>query len=231
MKRLYILVILLCVGFPRSLWAQSESLRAQISEVQMNYGLYFRGDVTDAVAPRAMERAVQALWREVDQYSDTTNKTVVSSAAVTDKMKKVVVARGDQFRAFVYVKKADVIVPASENVLAQVPSRPEKVTAAPEPSGQKDGFIEQLNQIGTLSELQPFLVQKKEEGVVLNYNRYAALEDASPYYIVIYSLDRTIVAILSPGREERINLKTNRPDSLDNYKGYGAIAVLLSRNH
>ena len=102
MKRIQIHIVLLLLFLPFVSWAQLDSAgRAQIREVQQNYGLYFRGDATASTAAKAMERAERALWQEVEQYADTAKATVVNTSAVTDKMQKVTVARGDQFRIIV----------------------------------------------------------------------------------------------------------------------------------
>ncbi len=233
MKKIQIHLVLLLLFLPFVSWAQLDSAgRAQIREVQQNYGLYFRGDATASTAAKAMERAERALWQEVEQYADTAKATVVNTSAVTDKMQKVTVARGDQFRAFAYVRRSDVIASSTDKLEKtytppQVQTSPKLTAGTP---SSAEGLIGQLKRIGTLSELQAFLVKKKEEGAVLNYNRYTALEDASAYYLVVYALDRKIMAVLSPGREERLNIGTGRPDSMENYKGCGAIAVLLSKS-
>ena len=250
---------------PLVLFSQTDSeKRIRIGEVQQNYDRYFRGDATEESADRALERALSALQREIDTYADTAKGMVVVQSAVADKIGKVEMARGDRFRAFVYVKKEDAVISVEANpsllptasplsvstppaaaaepapAAVETPSSAPPVAAEPAPAAVETPApapqkamtaLEEIQSVKTLSELRPLLVRRKEIGDVLDYNRYSALTDAAMYYVVLFSREGDIVAVLSPGREERVNLKTGREENLSQYKGYGAIAVLLSKNH
>ena len=50
------------------------------------------------------------------------------------------------------------------------------------------------------------------------------------YHVVVFSREGDIVAVLSPGRDERVNLLTGAEERLSKYEGYGAIAVLKIGN-
>ena len=247
---------------PFVLFSQTDSeKRIRIGEVQQNYELYFRGDATEESADKALERALSALQQEIDTYAETAKGVVVVLNAVAEKTSVVEMKRGDMFRAFVYVKKEDVVVPA-DAVSAPaaegtpVPAAPAAVEPAPaavetpvpvapaavEPAPaavetpvsapqKEESALEEIKRVKTLSELRPLLVRRKENGDVLDYNRYSALTDAAMYYVVVFSREGDVIAVLSPGREERVNLNTGMEESLSKYKGYGAIAVLLSKNH
>jgi len=238
--------ILLLMMLPFALFSQTDSeKRMRIGEVQQNYELYFRGDATEETAEKAMEKALKALKREIDVYADTAKGVTVSYTAVTEKINKVEMTRGDRFRAFVFVKKEDVVISmeakpsdlpmASPLQVYAPPAAAETVTAAaetpvPEPQKQEN-VLEEIKRVKTLSELRPLLVRRKEAGEVLDYNRYSALNDATMYYVVIFSREGNVMALLSPGREQRVNLMTGEEENMSKYKGYGAIAVLLSKNH
>lgn len=238
---------LLLVALPFCLWAQTDSeKRTVIYEVQRNYDQYLRGDVTDVSADKALDRAMAMLLKEIDDYSEKIRGQKLADSVVVDLVARIEVSRGDQFRAFVYVKKTDIPLYDSDRTEATpaVASSPKQETPKEEspktetvqkkvenPTERRltGDIIEDIKNMTTLSELRPFLIQKKEVGEVLDYNRYSALADGSSYYVVLFDREGNIKALLSPGQKERINLKTNTSDSLENYGGYGAIAVLLSK--
>lgn len=199
------------------------STRAQIAQVQQNHESYFRGDATDRIPARAQSRARQMLLEEIEAYQDTARHTAVDTATVFAKLNRIESARGDQFRSFIFVKRSEVLTAAAPPLPAD---SAKSITKA-----GKHSTLDQLKRLRTLSELLPFLVQQRTKGAVLDYNRYSALHDASGYHVVIYSRDRQIVALLSPGHSHRINLKTNDTDSIDRYEGCFAIAILLSPDH
>ncbi len=229
MKKSQLLTLFLLITF-NAATAQNDSIVKQtISKVQQNHETYFRGDATNVTAEQAQFLATQMLHQEIAAYLDTAVNTSVDTSAVNVRLVRLAMRRGDHFRSFVFVKKSDVVA-----VTAPAISEPTQPTTHPLSDSlttDTSTLLNQLLTIGTLTELHPFLILQKEKGTVLDYNRYSALEDASLYHIVIYTHDRQIVALLSPGREQRVNLRTALPASPEQYKGCGAIAVLLSQNH
>lgn len=95
--------------------------------------------------------------------------------------------------------------------------------------GRTGNAIEEIKKVKTLSKLRPLLVSLKGDGEVLDYNRYSSLTDGTMYHVVVFSREGDIVAVLSPGRDERVNLLTGAEERLSKYEGYGAIAVLLPK--
>ena len=249
MGKLWMMLPLL---LPFALFSQTDSeKRIRIGEIQQNYELYFRGDATEETPDKALDKALSVLQQEIDIFADTAKGVMVRQGAVPENIGMVEMTRGDRFRAFVYVKKADIVVPvaaepapavvelpapaptaAAEPAPAVVEPPAPAPTAAAEPAPQKtESVLEEIKRVKTLSELRPLLVRRKENGDVLDYNRYSALTDATMYYVVVFSREGDVIAVLSPGREERVNLNTGMEENLSTYKGYGAIAVLLSKNH
>lgn len=256
--------IILPLMLPFALFSQTDGeKRMRIGEVQQNFELYFRGDATEETADKALDKALSALQKEIDIYADTAKGRMVVQSAVMENVSMIEMARGDRFRAFIYVKKTDVVVPVSPSpdavpaavvaaaatastvaepapAVTETPAPAPAVAAEPAPATQeapvvepqkKESVLEEIKRVKTLSELRPLLVRRKESGDVLDYNRYSALSEATMYYVVIFSREGDIIAVLSPGREERVNLKSGKEENLSQYKGYGAIAVLLSKNH
>ena len=252
MGKLWTILLLL---LPFVTFSQTDSeKRIRIGEIQQNYELYFRGDATEETADKALEQALSILQREIENFVDTAKGVRVLQSAIADKISRVEMTRGDRFRAFVFVKKEDVVVtsagmpatPTPVETKAAAPMQtPPPVIETPAPVVQEapspapdvvapkkaENVLEEIKRVQTLSELRPLLVQRKEAGDVLDYNRYSALTDATMYYVVVFSREGDVIAVLSPGREERVNLKTGKEENVSKYKGYGAIAVLLPKKH
>ena len=64
--------------------------------------------------------------------------------------------------------------------------------------------------------------QLKKEGKISTYGKYANLLKKEEYYLIIYTKEGKVAAVLSKGKERK-NLATWKPDSTNNYKGCGAI--------
>ena len=238
---------MLLLMLPFALLSQTDGeKRLRIAEVQQNHELYFRGDATEVSAEKAMEKAMSEIRKEVVKYADTA-KSAIAFDAVVPMISKVEMARGDRFRAFVFVKKEDVVAMtsstpaqspqaemASESPMSS-PQQPVIVADAQKDDALADAqkkagnAIEEIKKVKTLSKLRPLLVSMKGDGVVLDYNRYSSLTDGTMYHVVIFTREGDIVAVLSPGRDVRVNLLTGAEERLSKYEGSGAIAVLLSK--
>ena len=130
------------------------------------------------------------------------------------------------FRAFVYVKKSD-IIPANNTVVLEN-------TAVTEP--QSLGGAEEVNTLPEVvrliascteySDMVAYIKQYKAKGVIGNYGRYATLDNPDNYYLAIYNTAGKVVAVLSPG-EDRTNVVTKKADGIVNYSGCGAIGFNL----
>lgn len=239
---------MLSLMLPFVLLAQTDSeKRMRIAEVQQNHERYFRGDATEISAEKAMEKAMSEIRKEVAMYADTAKGANLVFDAIVPLISKVELARGDRFRAFVFVKKEDVVAMTSSSP-AQSPQA-EAASKSPSPlpqkpvivaDAQKDdtpvdvqmkagSAIEEIKKVKTLSKLRPLLVSMKNSGAVLDYNRYSSLTDGTMYHVVVFSREGDIIAVLSPGRDVRVNLLTGAEERLSKYEGHGAIAVLLAK--
>ena len=75
----------------------------------------------------------------------------------------------------------------------------------------------------TYDELAKAVQTGKGNGSITNYARYSKEQaGAEEYYFAVYDRSGNVVALLSPGTT-RVNVMTGENDSLDNYKGCGAI--------
>ena len=142
--------------------------------------------------------------------------------------------RGNCFRAFMYVKKSDIIpadnVTVSANPTPQAKAETTEVKPAvvePVYSERKQETINTLLAIKKFSELQTVLPKLKKEGRVDGYGKKKDLQDPNAHMFIVFDREGTIMAVLSEG-EKRINLNTKQPDSLTNYQGQGIIGIKVN---
>lgn len=91
----------------------------------------------------------------------------------------------------------------------------------------KKQILALLKTISTLDDFQTYMAALKLSGVVGEYDKYQKISDPAAYYIVIYDRKGDVKALLSPGRQTRTNLLTDKQDQVDYYKGYAAIGFRL----
>lgn len=89
--------------------------------------------------------------------------------------------------------------------------------------GKKGGVIEQLKRAKNFFELKEIMEPLKLKGDILDYGKYATAKNPEDCYLIVYDPAGNICALLGKGEEERLNLKTGQLDSINNYRGCGAI--------
>lgn len=102
-----------------------------------------------------------------------------------------------------------------------VAAEPEDITVSSPSALALDPIVKELLEIQTYKELISLLDQKKEEGTLI-YGRIKTMRSPDRCYLAIFKKSE-VITILGKGDKERLNLKTNTEDSLNNYKGHGVI--------
>lgn len=102
-----------------------------------------------------------------------------------------------------------------------VAAEPEDITVSSSSAPALDPIVKELLEIQTYKELISLLDQKKEEGTLI-YGRIKTMRSPDRCYLAIFKKSE-VITILGKGDKERLNLKTNTKDSLNNYKGHGVI--------
>ena len=87
--------------------------------------------------------------------------------------------------------------------------------------------IQRIKKARTFFDLSSILPPLKEQGLITGYGKYATVDHPEDYYLIVYDIAGNIKALLEPGEEKRRNLNTGADDSLDNYRGCGAIWFAL----
>ena len=217
---------------------QADSKKNEISKIKKS-SLYLYAETTMSDKEEAMETALQSLQMEVQNWvAEKKKRKEVASDLILTNIEQFTEAlelpRGNMYRAFVYVKKSDVLV-SKNTMITDMPSTSEdskelrssyEIISASKV--EQPEHIQRLLALKRYDEVKPCLDAMKSEGKVLEYARYAKLSRPEDYVLIIYNQQAEVEAILSDGAE-RINLRTNLPDGVANYSGRGAIGVKFNK--
>lgn len=235
----YVMAVILMLSVVAQVFAQHvDDKKKDITKIKKS-PLYLYQEATMSDKEEAMETALQLLQSEVQRWvAEKKKRKEAASDLIITNVEQITEAlelpRGDMYRAFVYVKKSDVLV-SKNTMVADMPSILEKsenfrssneIMSAPKIEHPE--YILRLLDLKLYDEVKPCLDAMKSEGKVLEYARYAKLSQPENYVLIIYNQQGEVEAILSDGAE-RVNLKTNLPDGVSNYSGRGAIGVKFNK--
>lgn len=217
---------------------QADSKKNEIAKIKKS-SLYLYAETTMPDKEEAMETALQSLQMEVQNWvAEKKKRKEVASDLILTNIEQFTEAlelpRGSMYRAFVYVKKSDVLV-SKNTMITDMPSTSEdskELRSSYEiistSKVEQPEHIQRLLDLKRYDEVKPCLDAMKSEGKVLEYARYAKLSRPEDYVLIIYNQQAEVEAILSDGAK-RINLRTNLPDGVANYSGRGAIGVKFNK--
>ena len=147
--------------------------------------------------------------------------------------------RGELYRAFVYVKKSD-IMPVSDKsevtVFEVAPStRQNQTEVAPaiivteEAPKEEKTVVKltseeiQMKQIKSFYEVEPYIKGLKSKGMINAYGKYATMPHGQDCHLFVYDKQGNISALLRKSGNIQYNLNTLKEDNVNNYKNCGAI--------
>ena len=234
MKKLLFYLLLACFSLPAFAQEDRAEIKKQINKIKKSQA-YVSAEATMPTEAEAMEMANQLLVFEINNWLQSKRKSEevqqvvlqdISSCKETLDMK-----RGTQVRAFVYVKKDDIIPSDNATVIdnrKQDEGGQRLVTvvgSTPKPAVRtaQDEALDEILRLQAFSQLKTCLTTLKQQGKISDYDKYSNIKTPSGYYLIIYNRQGMIEAVLGPGTDNRKNLKTNAVDNISNYKGRGAI--------
>ena len=198
---------------------------------------YIYAEVTTTDQQQAIDLATDLLHNNVNEWAAKKKAFAGSSKIITINtsytIEQLTMPRANMYRAFMYVKKSD-IIPADNVVVRDTPvevaaasdSKPKEAKVTPISDSNRDYVVSQLLPINNTGQLSAKLEELKTNDKIVEYANLKGLKDKNKaeYIMVVFNKEGNIEAILSEG-ENRINLQTSAPDQLTNYKGRGAIGV------
>lgn len=232
-------VALSAVALFSSVSAQTsvEDQKKEINKIKKSSS-YIYAEATLADKQAAIDLAKDILYQNVNEWVSKQKKFAGSNSVVTVNTNYAVddmtLPRGNMYRAFMYVKKSD-IIPASNVTVTETPEM--QVAADGKPSSKVEviagdteasAVVSELLKAENTGQLSAVLKQLKQQGKVSDYNKLSALSQPEGYFMVIFTREGNIEAVLSDGAD-RVNMKTGQADKIANYKGCGAIGVKINK--
>lgn len=152
--------------------------------------------------------------------------------------------RGELYRAFVYVRKGDIMPvtdkrevtvfevaaesasPQSEKVMDGVISEDAQVT--PEPAPRLSSEEERMKAIRNFYDIEPYIKGLEDKGLLRDYGKYATLPADGTCHLLVYDRKGSIAAVIRrEGDGRQVSLSTQEEDDVKNYKNCGAIWLRL----
>ena len=148
--------------------------------------------------------------------------------------------RGELYRAFVYVRKSDIMPVADKSevtVLEVSPvKRPDSIEPAPAIIVTEENPVEadapaleltseekQMKQVRSFYDVEPYIKGLKSKGRLANYGKYATMPKDEDCHLFVYDKQGNISALLRKTGSVQYNLNTLKEDNVKNYKNCGAI--------
>ena len=149
--------------------------------------------------------------------------------------------RGDFYRAFVYVKKSDILPVADKGEVTVLEVAP--VTHPSKPVASQAIIVEestsaivekapvleltpdekQMKLVKSFYDVEPYIKGLKSRGILKEYGKYATMPANADCYLFVYDKQGNISALLKKSGIAQYNLNTLKEDNVKNYKNCGAI--------
>lgn len=234
MKFLFCLICSLLMVSQSVAQDSNAEAKSQINKIKKS-SAYLYGEATLPKVEDALQLAKELLSGEIDAWIQEKKKLRTSDNVVVKNVselsQQMTLPRGNMYRAFVYVKKDDIIPSDNATVIdnrKQDEGGQRLVTvvgSTPKPAVRtaQDEALDEILRLQAFSQLKTCLTTLKQQGKISDYDKYSNIKTPSGYYLIIYNRQGMIEAVLGPGTDNRKNLKTNAVDNISNYKGRGAI--------
>ena len=149
--------------------------------------------------------------------------------------------RGDFYRAFVYVRKSDILPVADKSEVTvfevapvtkpnQMEAKPAIIVTEEKPQvEEKQQVLEltseekQMKLIRSFYDVEPYIKGLKSKGKLNAYGKYATMPENEDCHIFVYDKQGNISALLRKSAAKQYNLNTLKEDNIKNYKNCGAI--------
>lgn len=205
---------------------------------------FLYSDVTLPTREEATSQAYVQLQREVLAWLSTEfdeGVDGITAVAVNRLADTIMTRRVEMFRVFAYVKKTEVIrqfglikenndTPGVSYSHSNDTVANERIRILLQQSfyNHNTVVLDKIKKARTFFELKDIMEPLKQSGSITDYGKYATSEKPEDCYLIVYDPAGNIRAILGPGDEERLNLRTGSFDSISNYRGCGAIWFKLN---
>lgn len=243
-----VLALAVLLSAPIGAKAQNETI-GQINAIKRDTA-YLYAEATMPEWQQAYDGASDILEATITDWANSQAFGKNASAYVAkakNSTLKIKTKRGKYFRAFLYVKKSDIVaVDKSQTVMVVSPVKKKKaltVTSVGDkgktsiqhtPVGL-ESTVEEINvpslteeekqmvAVRIFSEIQPLVKKLQSEGVIDQYGKYSTIPSTGTCYLFVYDKTGKVSAVLKRADGTYTNLATATADDINNYKNHGAI--------
>lgn len=230
-----------------------ETAVTEINLIKSQPDKYIFAESTCATWEEALDNAQFVLGTEIEMWFKDQNQTDVSGYVV--KAQKNVLGiqsmRGNRFRAFLYVKKEDIMPYSTQDQLVVVPiggggtsinkldngqtnvtpALPPTTSPTPQSQPQRapqvntyqpTKFEQEILSIVDANNIGSFIKRLQAEGKITSYGKYKDMPSSIDCYLFVYNREMQIAAYLKKTGQSYINLRKGTTDHITNYQGCGA---------
>ncbi len=243
MKRLLISFILVAIGaWTVEAQTTTEAVK-NINKVKRDT-MYIYAEATTKDLSEAYNNARALLEMQVGEWvrqQHPSEGVEVCIVKAKEHFLQIDTRRGELFRAFVYVKKSD-IMPVSDKSEVKVfevapvekehepvASRAIIVTEEAPVNAEKTPTLEltseekYMRQVRSFYDVEPYIKGLKSKGRLNSYGKYATMPADEDCHLFVYDKQGNISALLRKSGKTQYNLNTLKEDNVQNYKNCGAI--------
>jgi len=206
-----------------------EQIKREINKVKKSNS-YLYGEANAETEEEAHNIAEEILYKEINDWASKKKKLQGGELIINNKKEfqsYLSLPRGNMVRAFVYVKKSDIAISRHAEVIKTKPSSLDASVSQSSITPIFSPTVEEMASCTEYNQLETKLEAEKQAGHIRHYALYGKLSNPQPYYLIIFNKAGKVVAVLSKGAN-RVNVKTGKPDSVDNYSGCGAIGFSVN---
>ena len=243
MKRLLIGIILIISGLFVCMAQTAADVSKTINKVKRDT-MYIYAEATMKDLNEAYNGARAILEMKVGDWvreQHPSEKIELCIVKAKDHLLQLETRRGDFYRAFVYVRKTDILPIADRSevtvfdvspvVRENEPQASQAIIVTEDPpiEVKKGPELEltseekQMKQVRSFYEVEPYIKGLKSKGKLSAYGKYATMPDNEDCHMFVYDKQGNISALLRKRGDNQYNLNTLKEDNVKNYKNCGAI--------
>ena len=226
----------------------------QINAIKMDMDTYLFAESTTESWESALENAKFLLNIEIENFIKSLglkDSVVGFVARASNKMMQLQSMRGSRYRAFIYVKKSEIVpylageevmnvptdahsqitpfdpVKAAAEQAAAEQARLDSIKAAEEAARLEAAKLTDLERdmltVTSGAAIEAFVKELSNNNAIQAYGTFKDMPENTDCLLFVYNRDKEIVAYLRKTGNTYFNLQTKQTDSITNYKGCGAI--------
>lgn len=248
MKKLVYYLLLACISFSAFAQENRAEIKKQINKIKKSQA-YISAEATMPTEAEAMDMANQLLvfeinnWLQSKRKNDEVQQVVLQDISSCKEMLDM--KRGTQIRAFVYVKKKDIVlikgngqIVLNENEqgtdlqpLAEITDplhvNASQVEPLPEQELEKEeSGLERIADAATMMEMKDVFADLKAKGAI-EYGEYKPDVPVQNVYLLFYDRQGTVRAVVQKKNDVLTNVKSQENMTLNDFDGCAAYWFIL----